>query len=74
MSDDNSGNRAKLSSDRVNGTLNFLFISLIEGTCGLIEKQNLWLFDECSRDCDSLFLTAGELATCIAHTGVNAMI
>jgi hypothetical protein len=60
MSNDDNGNATSFLSIVINSLLDKLLVHSIEGRCGLVKQQNFRLLQECSGNCDSLFLTARQ--------------
>ena len=60
MSDNNRGSSFH---GAVKSLLNDFLALFVEGGRGFIKNQDLWVLDECSCDCNALFLTTGEFAT-----------
>ena len=63
MSNNKSGNGAKLRLHVVNGFLHFSFIALVKSTSGLIEDKDARLLDESTSEGDSLLLASGKLVS-----------
>ena len=58
MSDDDSCHLTQILLHHVDGLLNFSFVLFIKSARGLIEDQELWLFDESSGQGDSLLFSS----------------
>jgi hypothetical protein len=58
VSDHYSGDGSKVLADLIDGILDFLLVLLVQSTCCLIKKEDLWLLNKGSCDGYPLLLTA----------------